>query len=113
MLALSVSYLFSNKITDYYWDRSLWQDAVKYAASGEDFTMVPDFKEIYIGHTQTIQWETDKPLQAFNIYNIDTGTGESGRLTIMDIDTKEYWQSDLTLALYGNLTEHKESQSLT
>jgi serine/threonine protein phosphatase 1 len=101
------------KITDYYWDRSLWQDAVKYAASGEDFTMVPDFKEIYIGHTQTIQWEPDKPLQAFNIYNVDTGTGGSGRLTIMDIDTKEYWQSDLTLALYGNLTEHKESQSLT
>ena len=102
------------KITDYYWDRSLWQDAVKHAANGETFTMVPDFKEIYLGHTQTIQWETDKPLQAFNIYNIDTGAGGPGRLTIMEVETKAYWQSDLTLALYpGNLTEHKESQSLT
>lgn len=94
------------KITDYYWGRSLCQDAVKQAANGEDFTMVPDFKEIYIGYSQTIQRDTDKPLQAFNIYNVDTG---AGRLTIMDVETKAYWQYDLTTDFYpGYLTEHKK-----
>lgn len=88
------------KIADYYWDRSLWQDAVKQSTDGGDFTMVPDFKEIYVGHSPTIQWGTDQPLNAFNIYNIDTGAGGPGRLTIMDIETKEFWQSDLTSTLY-------------
>jgi len=79
---------------DYYWDRSLWQEAYKRYINKEAFAVEPDFKEIYIGHTPTTKFGKDKPLKAFNIYNIDTGTGQSGRLTIMDIDTKDYWQSD-------------------
>lgn len=35
-----------------------------------------------------------------NVWNIDTGAGWSGKLTIMDIDTKEYWQSDFVKELY-------------
>jgi len=29
------------------------------------------------------------------------GVGWSGKFTIMDVTTKEYWQSDLTPDLYG------------
>jgi serine/threonine protein phosphatase 1 len=39
-------------------------------------------------------------MRAANIYNIDTGAGHNGRLTIMNIETKEYWQSDLVEELY-------------
>jgi serine/threonine protein phosphatase 1 len=36
------------------------------------------------------------------IYNIDTGAGSRGRLTIMDVDTHEYWQSDPVNDIYGS-----------
>jgi len=60
------------------------------------------FKEIYIGHTATTAWDKDTPMQAGNIWNLDTGAGFKGRLTIMDIDTKEFWQSDPVQELYKN-----------
>jgi serine/threonine protein phosphatase 1 len=54
-----------------------------------------EFREIFIGHTPTMNWDTDKPMRAVNIFNIDTGARHGGRLTIMDVRTKQYWQSDL------------------
>lgn len=51
----------------------------------EDFFDAVDFKEIYIGHTPTTKWGTDKPLRALNVLNLDTGAGHWGRLTIMDV----------------------------
>jgi serine/threonine protein phosphatase 1 len=39
-------------------------------------------------------------MKAANIWNLDTGAGYNGKLTIMDIKTKEYWQSDLVTELY-------------
>lgn len=85
---------------DYYWDRSLWESAFRNQKSGMPFSIEADFKEIYIGHTPTTKFNSDKPLNAFNIYNLDTGAGNSGRLTIMDMETKAFWQSDLTSELY-------------
>ena len=82
----------------YYWDRDLWRDALTDAAG---FRMVTRFKEIYIGHTSTMQWKTDQPMNAVNIYNLDTGAGHAGRLTIMDVATKRCWQSDPVRELYG------------
>jgi serine/threonine protein phosphatase 1 len=87
---------------DYYWDRELWNDAVEYSTSADlrkEFKMVTKFKEIYIGHTTT---KTFKPVKAFNIINLDTGAGHSGKLTIMDVDTKGYWQSDPLPELYAH-----------
>jgi hypothetical protein len=49
-----------------------------------------DCNEIYIGHTPTVNWETDKPMHAINIFNLDTGAQQRGRLTIMDIRTLRY-----------------------
>ena len=37
-----------------------------------------------------------------NVWNLDTGAGYRGRLTIMDIDSKKYWQSDNAILLYPN-----------
>jgi len=85
---------------NYYWDRSLWESALQSKYSGEEFCIKVDFTEIYIGHTPTTKSNTDQPMNAFNIHNLDTGAGQSGRLTIMDIETKAFWQSDLTSDLY-------------
>lgn len=90
----------------YYWDRDLWTAALSYQAfdrhnkhAGE-FQMVSKFKEIFIGHTSTVNWKVDKPMKAANIYNLDTGGGHGGRLTIMELVTKDFWQSDPVSELY-------------
>lgn len=84
------------------WDRDLWLNALSYKEmNGEyKFKMFNKFKEVFIGHTSTINWKTDKPMKAANIWNLDTGGGFNGKLTIMNVDTKEYWQSDLLTELY-------------
>jgi serine/threonine protein phosphatase 1 len=85
---------------NYYWDRDLWTQAMSWEAHNKRqkqkgrFQMITPFREIFIGHTSTINWATDKPMQAANIHNIDTGAGHAGRLTIMDVATKQFWQSD-------------------
>lgn len=89
----------------FYWDRVLWQNAYEHKRMyGDDEPagngIVPSFSEVYLGHTPTTRWETDQPLKAFNIWNVDTGVANSGRLTIMDVDTNEYWQSDPLPILY-------------
>ena len=35
------------------------------------------------------------------IWDLDTGAGWGGKLTIMDANTEEYWQSDSGDDLYG------------
>ena len=97
----------------FYWDRDLFLSALSFKAMdrGElmkgvkeaEFKIKEPCKEVFIGHTATINWKTDKPLHAANVWNLDTGSGGStGRLTIMDVETKEYWQSDLSGELYKN-----------
>lgn len=46
-------------------------------------------------------YNTLQPIHVCNVWNLDTGAGWSGKLTIMNVTTKEYWQSDLTPDLYG------------
>lgn len=92
---------------DYYWDRDLWSIALSGKRSFDlGNNKLPKHlrphKEIYIGHTSTVNWNTDKPMNACNVWNLDTGAGWGGKLTIMDIDTKEYWQSDSVKDLYPN-----------
>lgn len=58
------------------------------------------FEEIYIGHTPTIHLKNSpkvnidvtKPVTCFNVTNMDTGVCYGGKLSLMDVDTKELWQ---------------------
>lgn len=91
------------------WDRDFWMAAMSYGkVEAGDLTIRPkfkihdDFKEVFIGHTSTVFWKTDKPINAANVWNLDTGGGYNGKLTIMDVNTKEYWQSDNLKELYIN-----------
>lgn len=58
------------------------------------------FTKIFIGHTAIpfpyLPFNSDK------LWNLDTGAGWNGKLTIMNVDTEEYWQSDLVKELYPN-----------
>jgi len=81
----------------YFWDRDLWFAAL----SSEEFRTVTRFKQIFIGHTPTIRWKTDQPMRAANVWNLDTGAGWRGRLTIMEVGSKQCWQSDPVYELYG------------
>ncbi|AXY73031.1 phosphoesterase [Paraflavitalea soli] len=90
----------------YYWDRELWLEALSWEATNRGkkrparFKMATRFHEVFIGHTRTIMWGTDQPMKAANVNNIDTGGGGGGRLTIMNVETKECWQSDPVNSLY-------------
>lgn len=82
-----------------HWDRSLLEGAR--SAFGDKnrpgkFKALEQFKEIYIGHTAM----NGEPKQFGNLWNLDTGAGWNGQLTIMDIDSKEFWQSDFTTVLH-------------
>jgi serine/threonine protein phosphatase 1 len=85
----------------FYWDRILWQSAMNWQMKPKindniaPFETVTKFNTIFLGHTNTMRWGIDKPLKAANIYNLDTGGSKGGRLTIMDVDSKEFWQSEL------------------
>lgn len=89
----------------FYWDRSLWETALAL-----DKTMPLNhlfypkrltlYQEIYIGHTPVSRIEKTIPVQMANVWNVDTGAAFKGPLTIMDVDTKEYWQSEPLPSLY-------------
>lgn len=72
------------------WDRSLVLTAMEYEQYDQTFS---EFKEIFVGHTPTQFIKEDIPKRFSNLWMIDTGVYISGRLTIMNIETKEFWQS--------------------
>jgi len=76
-------------------------------------------EEVFIGHSTTTfhkikphlkeyQQEAQPkngsiivPMNRCNVWNMDTGGGFEGKLSIMDINTKKYWQSDFVKNLYS------------
>lgn len=82
------------------WDRSLLTTAWRrhHAKPDHKFGL---YKDIFIGHTTTETYKTLEPIHVCNVWDIDTGAGWAGKLTIIDVDTKKYWQSDLSSDLYG------------
>jgi serine/threonine protein phosphatase 1 len=88
-----------------YWDRTLWEMV---CGIDEDLSEFDDkypkrlklFFEIFIGHTPVTRIGHTKPVNFANVWNIDTGAAFKGPLTIMDVDTKAFWQSDPVWTLY-------------
>lgn len=88
-----------------FWDRTLWETAKALDATiSEVHPRYPQrlklFKEVYIGHTPVTKMGETTPQHFGGVWNIDTGAAFKGPLTILDIETKEYWQSDLVYLLY-------------
>lgn len=85
------------------WNRDMWESAVL----GYQQMKTKNYKEIFIGHTSTLYFNEELPMNKFNIWNLDTGAGGGGRLTIMNVDTKKYWQSDNLQELYPHITKFR------
>ena len=88
-----------------YWDRTLWEVArsldEKLDKNSEFYPKrLKIYSEIYIGHSPISKTEKVVPLFKNSIWNLDTGAAFQGALSIMDIDTKEFWQSDSLSDLY-------------
>jgi serine/threonine protein phosphatase 1 len=62
------------------------------------------FTEVYVGHTPTTNYGSDMPVHACEIWLMDTGAGWHGKLSMMNIDTKEIFQSDPVPDLYPEHT---------
>lgn len=89
----------------FYWERTLWETALALDKSMDhNHPQYPKrltlYKEIFIGHTPVTRIGKTVPVNMANIWNVDTGAAFKGPLTIMDADTKEYWQSDPVYTLY-------------
>jgi serine/threonine protein phosphatase 1 len=91
--------------TNFTWDRTLWEMAITMDKRiKKDSLLFPKrlklYHEIYIGHTPTLYYDVDIPMQGCNVWNVDTGAAFKGKLSIMNVDTKEYWQSEEVWELY-------------
>lgn len=90
-----------------YWDRTLWELASCLDENlDRNSPYYPKrlniYDEIYIGHSPISKTEKVVPLFKNSIWNLDTGAAFKGALTIMDVDSKEFWQSDELPKLYPN-----------
>lgn len=93
--------------SNYRWDRTLWETAVAMDKKlSKNSELYPKrlllYKEIFIGHTPTLHLGIDQPVNKANVWNLDTGAAFTGALSIMNVETKEFWQSDLLPNVYPN-----------
>ena len=91
----------------FYWDRTLWETALALDNQlSKDAITYPSrlniYNEIYIGHTPVTKINETTPVNKACVWNVDTGAAFKGKLTVLDVDTKEFWQSDSLPDLYPN-----------
>lgn len=87
----------------YYWDRDLWDwYSLEVSKGGTNFQCYAH-EEVFIGHTPVLRNNSTIPITRGRINNLDTGGGfREGKVSIMDINTHEFWQSDISTDLYPN-----------
>jgi serine/threonine protein phosphatase 1 len=77
---------------DLAWSRTLWRYGLEATA----------YKECFIGHTPT--WPASMvPFQQANVWNLDQGAAYGGCLSMMNVRTKEFVQSDIVKDLYPGI----------
>lgn len=91
-----------------HWSRDLFYGFAKHKEDALPLALrraASKYNKIFVGHTSL-----NHPYEVFhkaNFYNIDTGAGWSGRLSIIDTETDEIWQSDLISELYPGVRGRK------
>ena len=91
----------------FYFDRTLWEMALTMDKRIEKHSQLypnrlKHYDEIYIGHTPTLNYGENMPMQAVNVWNIDTGAAFTGKLSAMEINSKTVFQSEALPSLYPN-----------
>lgn len=90
-----------------FWERTLWETALALDPNMEtENPAYPKrfriYEEIFIGHTPVTRINEITPQNRANVWNIDTGAAFKGKLSVLDIETKQFWQSDSLPELYPN-----------
>ncbi len=88
------------------WDRTLARLALVHYYGGNYFP-ITHYDEVYIGHTPT---PFGQPVLGGGVWLMDTGAGWAGRLTMMDIHTKEIFASDPVPSLYPGVPPRQRKQ---
>lgn len=93
--------------TGFYWDRTLWEMALSLDTKlPKDDDFYPKrlllFEEIFIGHTPVTRIGEEKPVNKANVWNVDTGAAFKGKISGLEVASKEIWQSDPVHILYPN-----------
>ena len=91
--------LSEHNIEDCVFSKRMWKALQKEEMNTVSFQLNDETyvsnQSVFIGHAQTSYKHPDlKPVCKGNVWNLDQGAGRNGKLTIMNVDTKEYWQSD-------------------
>lgn len=83
-----------NYLELFYWDRDYLMSAIAQKYGGVVLRQPLDTdKTLWIGHTPLAKGEPYNS-EAYHLWAIDTGAGSGrGPITVMDMDTKEYWQA--------------------
>jgi serine/threonine protein phosphatase 1 len=89
----------------FYWDRTLWEMVLALDFKiDSNSSIYPKrlqlYSEIFIGHTPVTQIGKTIPVHFSGVWNVDTGAAFKGKLTLMDVDSKEFFQSDSLPDLY-------------
>ena len=80
------------------WDRNLYRTAMARRLNGNQANITVH-DEVYIGHTPIHKYSLE-PIHSCEIWMMDTGAGWEGVLTIMDIESKECFKSDVVESMY-------------
>jgi len=83
------------------WDRTLITRAMALHTANQHENLT-GYDEVYIGHTPIHRFGYLNPTQACEVWMMDTGAGWDGVLSLMDIETKEYFTSNKIPGLYPN-----------
>jgi len=108
--------LVAHHLVDLMWDRDLFHYVVnrnklsyypplpQYEEKLHAFMDVHGVSKIFLGHSETTHYCEYKPAiyssENKKVIALDTGAGSNGRLSLMNIDTLETFQSDLVQNLY-------------
>jgi serine/threonine protein phosphatase 1 len=85
------------------WDRSLLCD---YAPDH----VIKGYNHVFVGHTSTqFLGGAVYPVTFNNLTGMDTGGGWNGKLSIMDVDTFEVWQSDINANIQKDIIRDLEN----
>jgi serine/threonine protein phosphatase 1 len=78
------------------WDRTFAVNAIEHFKDKHP-PRLTSYDEVYVGHTPI---PFHHPIQCCEVWLMDTGAGWSGVLSMMNVETKEIFTSDLVPSLY-------------
>jgi len=83
------------------WDRTFIRE-IYGNRKNINYDLKTNWKEVFIGHTPTTNFNNfyKKPQNWLNVWNMDTASAFDGKVSLMNIETKEVFQSEESRKLY-------------